>query len=288
MRRGAGGLILKIGIFLFVFFAGYYFLFLGPSLALPKAYLETQEVFAEHHANLLQNRMALVGLTRLDVSSANFGNERTSLLATLQRTNEKELLAVENIDKLPRITGVSNEVIAFLNNDIHNVFLPLLEETREILNDQQAIIKQLTDFDIKISDILSYNPSQNLGGLDPVSDKEKIIERATAAAKGIGNIAEKMGSDPATEALRENIKKTQNTLYAFIANTGGGNAQRAYSLQQKAITQLQNLKEGAFALEIAIIQSDKSVTLLTRETNLILKYEFWLKKISAKQAQLAI
>ena len=55
----------KILVLLLVLFGGYYIFFLAPKLALPNAYIKMQEIFAEHRANLVQNRIALVELARL-------------------------------------------------------------------------------------------------------------------------------------------------------------------------------------------------------------------------------
>ena len=56
---------IKVIVLLLILFGGYYIFFLAPKLALPNAYIRMQEMFAEHRANLVQNRIALVELARL-------------------------------------------------------------------------------------------------------------------------------------------------------------------------------------------------------------------------------
>ena len=80
--------------------------------------------------------------------------------------------------------------------------------------------------------------------------------------------------------------RAQNTLYALIANTGGGSTTRERALQKEVVAQFLDLKNEAYDIEKDILRSKEAVTLLTEQTNLILEYDFWLKKISAKQADL--
>lgn len=47
-------------------------------------------------------------------------------------------------------------------------------------------------------------------------------------------------------------------------------------------------KAEVLSTQFALIRSDSSVKLLTRQSNLILEYDFWLKKISDYQAKLSI
>ncbi len=62
----------------------YYFFFLKPSI-------KAQKELAQNHANLVQNRLAYVELTRLDPKSASFDIEKSNLVAKLKETNKKGL-----------------------------------------------------------------------------------------------------------------------------------------------------------------------------------------------------
>src|SRR3989338_8200567 len=178
----------KIIVFSLILLGGYYLLFLGPSLALPRAYLQAQELFSKHRAALVQNRVVLVDLARLDISSSNFYDKKTSLFSTLQKTNEEELRAIDNESDISRMTGAPNTLIAFLNNDMRDALPPLLEKARDVLTRQQALIQLFLETDAIVSDLLRYDAAQDLGALDPANDKDKLIARATDAAGGIGNI----------------------------------------------------------------------------------------------------
>src|SRR3989338_6300623 len=246
-----GAFGVKIIILLLVLFGGYYVFFLAPKLALPKAYLKAQEVFAEHKTNLVQNRIALVELARLSSNSDNLFNEETELLSQLQQTNEKGIKSLEKNQKLPHIVGAPNESLDFLNKDLSDVFPPLFLKERQILQEQQGLITSLTSLNSITADLLRYNAAQDLGV------KEEAAVRTKAAKEEI-------------ETLQKELQKTQNIFTI-----------------KELIGQFTVLREKTLFAQFALIRSDTSVKLLTHQTNLILEYEFWLKQISAHQTKLA-
>lgn len=258
----------KVIILLIVFFAGYYIFFLAPKLALPNAYLKAQEIFEEHKANLVQNRIAIVELARLTPNSADLFNKEAELLGQLQQTNENGIKSLEKNQKLPRVAGAPSEFIDFLNNDLPAAVSPLLLKERQILEEQQVLIASLINLNSITSNLLLYNATEDLGV------KEASAARAKAAKEGIKKIAEKLNTfeqkSKETELLQKEIQKTQN-----IFST------------KELIQQFTTLREGALSAQFALIRSDASVKLLTRQTNLILEYDFWLKQISSYQTKLA-
>lgn len=278
MKVSRKNLGIKVIIFSAVLFAGYYFLFLAPSLSLPKAFLEAQNQFASHRSLLLENRVALVGLTKLNPASANFNNEKNNLLQTLITTNENALVSLEKTPSMPHISGAPSEFLAFLNNDLNDALPPLLEKERSILQEQQTLINDLIALDSAISNIFIYNASQDIGALDPISDKDELEERFARAYNGLVNITENLDNltidYTEISVLQDKIKKTQNLL------------QKRYPPQREIVDHFIDLREYALAVFIAPIKSSKNITTLTRQTNLILEYDFWLTKISNKQAQL--
>jgi len=263
-----GAFGVKIIILLLVLFGGYYVFFLAPKLALPKAYLKAQEVFAEHKTNLVQNRIALVELARLSSNSDNLFNEETELLSQLQQTNEKGIKSLEKNQKLPHIVGAPNESLDFLNKDLSDVFPPLFLKERQILQEQQGLITSLTSLNSITADLLRYNAAQDLGV------KEEAAVRTKAAKEGIKKIAENLNTfeqkSKEIETLQKELQKTQNIFTI-----------------KELIGQFTVLREKTLFAQFALIRSDTSVKLLTHQTNLILEYEFWLKQISAHQTKLA-
>jgi len=265
---------LKVIIFLLVLFGGYYIFFLAPKLALPNAYLETQKIFTEHKTNLVQNRVILIELAQLTENSDNLFNKETKLLQQLQETNEKGIGSLEKNQKIPHISGASNKFLNFLNNDLSNAFLSLLLKERQILEEQQDLIFSLVKFNSITADLLRYNSEQDLGKFNLTMQKEEITLRVKNAKIGVKKIAENLNTFEQEmkeiTLLQKELQKTQN-----IVNT------------KELIRQFKTLKEKVLFVQFALIRSDASIKLLTRQTNLILEYEFWLKQISIYQAKLS-
>jgi hypothetical protein len=179
----------KVIMLLLVLFGGYYIFFLAPKLALPNAYIKMQEIFTEHRANLVQNRIALVELARLSPNSANLSNKEAELLRQLQETNTNGIKSLEGNQKLPRVAGAPNELLDFLNNDLSTALPPLLLKERQILEEQQPIIASLTNLNLITENLLRYNAVDDLGTLDLLLEKKEAVTRAKTAKEGIGKIS---------------------------------------------------------------------------------------------------
>ena len=282
---------LKLTLFSLLLFGGYYVFFLAPKLALPNAYLQTHKIFAEHRTNLVQNRVALVELARLSLDSATSSNKETELLQKLRETNEKGIQFLEEDQKLPSVSGAPNEFLDFLNNDLAHAFLLLDEKEYQIFKEQQDLLVDLTNLNSATANILKYNAAQDIGTLDLLSQKEEIMARVKAAHAGIEKVSKNlntlMQNTPEIETLKEEIQKTQENIATFLLQLEGENVQEARNLRTDLITQFSVVKEKTLSAQFAIIRSDASVKLLTRQSNLILEYDFWLKKISQYQARLS-
>jgi hypothetical protein len=124
--------LVKTFIFLILLLAGYYFLFLGPKLAFPSKLHQVEERLAEHHFNLLQNRLSFVELTKLDPNSTSFNLEKSNLVATVKKTSEEGLNALEKQSELPKI-----------DNDLNNRYKSLLEETRAVYENQEKLLEEV-------------------------------------------------------------------------------------------------------------------------------------------------
>lgn len=173
-------IIIKIILILLALLLAYYFILLKPKLELPNALLKTEKVLSQYHANLLQNKIAYVGLTKLNSNSANISAEKSHLISTLQQTNKEGIELTKKKQELPKI-----------DSELTRQFPKLLEKHKQILEEQNQILDELL--------------------------------------------------------------------------------------------QLKTFEEG-----LELIRSNRSVEMLTRQTNLILEYEFWLDKINQKQSELNI
>ena len=274
-----------------ILLVGYYFGWLRPQLVLPKALIEAQAQLAQHHAMLLQNRLALTELTRLDSASATVHEEKGRLLATLEQTNQEGLKVLDNAPPLPNISGAPTAVLTFLNTDLAQGFRILSEEHRSILEDQQALLENLKTLDMALTDIFRYHPAPDLGTLDPTTDRKELLKRSQAAQKGLRIIADTLTRpDLQFHDLANVLQEVQNTLNmlnTLIGYIESGDAQQVADTRTTFVDQFTTLKALALDAELALIKSDTAITLLTTQTNLILEYDYWLSRISVVQQQLA-
>jgi len=289
-RKNFGSFPLRVILLLVIFSAGYYLFFLAPKIALSKAYLKAEGLFMEHRANLLQNRIAFVGLARLDANSANVNGEKIDLFAMLKKTNEEGLRLLDEKNELADFKGIPSEQSKFFNNDLRGTFPSLLGEERTILEEQKRLIPDLGSFDAATANLLNYRAEQDLGKLDMVLQKEEIVTRAANAKEGIGKTSEKLIAlsmkSSEVEVLLVEIKKTQTVLDDLVLQLKKVNIRKAGVSREEAIKRFSELQKNILSARASIISSETSAKLLTRETNLILEYDFWLKKIDNYQVKL--
>ena len=111
---------------------GYVFLILRPKINLANKALEAEKIVAEHHSNLLQNRLAYVQLSKLDSESPSFDHEKSELIATIKKTNKEGLKNIEEEHEIPE-----------LNENINNDYDELLQTTQEVLEKQNNLLNKV-------------------------------------------------------------------------------------------------------------------------------------------------
>lgn len=119
-------------LLLILFLASYYLLILRPQLTLPNKLLKAERQLSRHRSTLLQNRLALVELTRLDPDSAGFNLEKSSLVATVQETNKEGLEALTKPTAIPEV-----------DKKLSGRYQELLSETRGIYEEQGEFLKRV-------------------------------------------------------------------------------------------------------------------------------------------------
>lgn len=129
----------KIILFLVIIFAGYYFLYLRPINAF-------NNELTTNYFNLIQNRLAFVQLTSLNPKDANFSQEKTNLVETIKKTNEKGLTML-NESSRPSNSFILKAKKVFDNQNtlLNKVFATKsFEEGVQLLKSKEAI-ELLTD-----------------------------------------------------------------------------------------------------------------------------------------------
>ncbi len=122
----------KILILLTLFLIGYYFFILGPRLAIPEKAAQLEKEIGQHYFNLLQNRLAFVELTRLNPGSAAFNLEKSSLVETIQKTNQEGQEALKKAGELPKV-----------NQEFSEKFPELIEKTKQVYQKQNQLLERV-------------------------------------------------------------------------------------------------------------------------------------------------
>ena len=132
MKKDVLKLGVKILILLGLFLIGYYFLILGPRLAMSEKAAQLEKKISQHYFNLLQNRLTFVELTRLDPDSAAFNLEKSNLVGTLEKTKKEGLELVKKENNIPKV-----------DNKLSNEFPLLLTDTENFYKEQEELLKKV-------------------------------------------------------------------------------------------------------------------------------------------------
>ncbi len=260
-----------------VLLGGYYTLLLKPSLALPIALLDTQANLGQFHEALLQNRIALTELTRLDSTSTDFFDEKQRSLSRLKETSQQAQSLAQNPPTL------SNKVISRYR-ELEAAYPILIEKTSSILSDQQTLIEKLEARHENLKNIYLYDPVIDLSSLDvsTADDREELLGRLNAALEGLDAIkTSRPTRETNADSLIVEISATQGLIDQLISQLENSELDDANQTRIGLIQRFGELKNAALESELALIKSEDSISLLTRLTNLILEYEFHMQKMSA-------
>lgn len=132
-------------VFLSFLFSFYYLFFLSPRLVLIGQIDKTQSYLKSTNLYLLQNRISLTELARLDNNSGDFNGSAAYLIRTIKETNSRGLESLKSQHSLSNLkdAGVSDKSINKLSDSAKSFF-----------SDQERFVNDLLkeeDFSKKLS-----------------------------------------------------------------------------------------------------------------------------------------
>lgn len=113
-----------------VLYSSYYFFYLKPKAKSANDIVEAEKVLIVHKNILTQNRIAYLGLTKLDSKSPSFSVDASNLIATLETTQKEGLENINTQNTLPKTKIISTDVFSDLLSRTGNVY----KSQGEILN----------------------------------------------------------------------------------------------------------------------------------------------------------
>lgn len=270
------GLILILG--------SYYLFILRPSLAIPQKLFDIRKILVEAQYNALQNRIAHIGLTRLNPASGRFTYSRERHLTNIEKTVKKARERQQKPLSLPKSEGLEGNFISFLKG-VSETLPGLYEKEVKNYEEQAKLIEKANGFNKVVEKIYLYRTSRDIGelNLESETDRQTAAVRARATSEGLEAIKKELAlldfEKEVISQLREEISQTQEVfekLAAFPSKTNYENAR----------DQFNDLRKKTFEVEKQIMLSEAGIKFLTEQTNLLLSYNFLLNELGQIQKKI--
>lgn len=264
------GLVAKTLFFFILTICFYYFFFLKPAIDRPSKVLEIEKALVINKLHLVQNRSAFLSFKRLDPTSPKLVLQKERIFGTLIKSKEEGLAEIKST-RIPEVSGINvNEIDT------------LLEQTQQVYVTQEGIIRELENLNGVLQNIFLYVAREDLG-LDVNKDQEVLIERSQKTIEGLNNISNKLQKDfvdnQKTLEVVKQLEATIQMVEEFRKNLINKNFDGAVSARKLIREEFLKLRDVALESEVAIITSKDSIALITKQTNLIHKYNFWLDRL---------
>lgn len=272
-------LVLKIAGFAGLLFVVYYVGWLKPRQELPRTLISAEQQLADRYFHLLESRLALTALTKLDPASAGFNSQRQLIFSSLENlTTEGRSITSEPIELAP-LAGAPHSSLRFYNETLPPAAASLQERHQTIVQEYERLVADLLAVENGIDKLLQYRPRRDLETLDIVANHDRLFTRAEAAHQGIDAINANLPVLPLPpseqEALAQAIASTQTALAEFIDYLKAEDPASAVRARDEFTRRYSLLRVQALASELSLIRTDEAISLLTAQTNLLYEYNFW-------------
>lgn len=255
-------------------------------MSVPKTITDAEKFVAKRHLALVENRVAIKALTDLEVNTSVFANQKSELVQKIKSSNQSALETLSQDYKGRNINlEADKELINFFNTELPKKLEQLSTGGTAVLQEQQSTIEKLTAIDSVIANIYNYNPQTDLGGLDPASNQDELLQKSYNAKVGLENIDQalvNLTNEPAVLILTQ-LRPSLAILEELINETENDNFSQARTVKRGFIDGFEELQEFSFNQELSLIKSIETIKLITKQTNIILEYEFILQKINKLQ-----
>ncbi|OGM20589.1 hypothetical protein A2863_04630 [Candidatus Woesebacteria bacterium RIFCSPHIGHO2_01_FULL_38_9b] len=279
-------ILLKIVAF-FIFITGlYYLVYLLPLINSAKVLSSAKNAAQEAYFILSANRVSFTQLAKLDPVSPLYTDQKDSAFARVVETQEKSA-SLKEVKINTFLTRRNTK--SFINNEFIKTYPELIKSTKAILEKQKQNLDEYKSLDGILGNIYLYNPETDLKSDDFSADREKLAERAAAAAEGLGKISDNLDSSQlATSKLIGKINYSITLLNAISVSLNKNQIDSAQKQISAFIKDYSEVKKEAAYLQTSTLTSNESVKILLTQTQLLQKYEELIAKIEEEQRNLKI
>lgn len=124
--------ILKV-LLITVLVTGFFYLFVVlPSIKKLKEIKTTQASLVKHYSLLMQNRVAYIGLTKLNTGSYDFNLRKSEIIDKIRKSSKEGTDLINAQGEVPNV-----------NKDLEKRFDSLLNETKEVYSQQEQFLNKV-------------------------------------------------------------------------------------------------------------------------------------------------
>jgi hypothetical protein len=273
---------LKGAAFLLLFLSVYYVFFLRPETRLARRLAAAETELSSVRNALLDNRLSLVGLARLDPDTETFAIAQTDLLDRLARSNEAGLAGIEGKAAPSAISGGrGGTALAFYDDHLLPARADLLARTAEFYRTQKPAIERLKETDRILLEPIAYHPEADFKkDVATAEERERFTNFTEDAIVDLDAFSKDAASLPEADRkpIVSAVTATKKSLEALLGQVRSGR-QDLSAAEKDVLKKFTVLRTAAIKAESAFLRQPDTVELLTQETNLLLEYDFWLENV---------
>lgn len=259
----------------------YYLAIVSPKLTSSRALFKAKADIYNLYSLNVEDKLATNGLIALKPTSTNFYEEKSSLITRSKEAQEKLTESLEDTHIIPKGTKETKELLKEIDESLTND----LVENNEVLEAKRGILSDYKKVESIVNKAFGFSPSTEFERYEFPDNKEAALESVATTRNGLTKISKELKTleDYQNPALYNSINSVIDILDAMENN-----------LERNALSQVQGdvetltdtypvvITEAKNTLNL-VLTSDKAINTLTRQTNLILEYEFLMGKVEAAQ-----
>lgn len=234
---------------------GYYSLVIVPSRAVPSTLKQTQNILSKQQAELLQIRVSIVQLAKLNPSSARYRYAKERIYTNIEESTQKGRALIET--PLPEPPQIHPEVF----DSISEMYPQMTNEAKEIFDEHDSIVAQQRDFDETFEKVFEFFPRTYLAYTE---DTETLATEIERTVEGLTSIAE------AAPDYEDEITLLVSSLEELATNIVRPEAYA--TLLEDFATDYSELKVLIYKEKMETLKSPENIESLARLTSLLNKY----------------
>ncbi|PIT88835.1 MAG: hypothetical protein COU27_03520 [Candidatus Levybacteria bacterium CG10_big_fil_rev_8_21_14_0_10_36_7] len=271
-----------------VFFIFYFFLILWPAITIQHDLNTAKKNISQKYFSLIKIKTTISNLTKLNPESELFYGKNRLLVENIKQTITGGVQSEKAV--LPEKKGFSfglTEQKTFLYSTFPEIWDDLNKKNTSILVKEQPIIENLTSFNNVLDIVFTYNPKQELEDISVWNRYDELIAKIQSGRERMEDVKKNLEQHSISKKRKDQLLESISDFDKQMQNVSFFARQKSRVSFLNALNNVQNsyntVKKSSYIAELSLIRSKDSIEIITRHTNLILEYKFWLEKIDELQ-----